>query len=519
MSYNSFDISDYIEPIFRFCLKRLHDRNEVEDLSQEILMHILESMRNSEIKNPQAYVWQIARNRYAKKIAQKNKQNHREIYSGETLYSIADNIFVEDEFILREEHKSVFKAVHSLSASYRDILVDYYVSEMCVKEISEKHKLTQETIRWRLHVAKEKIKERVNNMNTEKVYERLDWDIKCNGSFDAQKYLGTQIYKAIADSCYEKPIDIEEISLKTGIPTLYLDELLEHMIYGDAIEKIGGKYATNFIILYADDNKKMQKIIIETAKGLSQKVWDIFEKSLPEIKNNLAYGKGFPAEKLGYIFIPMLMMKIMSVAQSANSDLKNRKPFIRIDGGYGWFIVNENDEYLSKLNGGCNFDHSESDGIGYDIYYYWFGEFDYQLNSFLKRQSCVASYFDENGIYTNPYKDDVMTAELIKYNIMSKDNGAYKSHIPVTTRGGVENIMNILEKYQDEIDLTEYVNKIYSEYKRFVPERLYDQIKGNIGSYCGGIIRLIQEELVKQRLLRDYAYDETFTDNIWFVVG
>jgi len=519
-----FDILEYTEPVFRFCLNRLSSRTDAEDLSQEILLHILDGMKKHDVKNPEAYVWQIAHNRYARKIDNKNKRNKREFYSGDMfLYSFADNNFVEDEIILREEYKSVFNALHSLSAIYRDILVDYYIGEMYIQEIAKKYNITKETVKWRLHVGKERIKERVNNMNTEKIYKKSDWNTStCNGSMDSDKYLHTQIYRAIAAACYEKPIDIEEISLKTGIPTLYLEEALEFMIYGDAIEQTGSKYATNFIILFAEDNKKMQKSVIETSKDLPKKVWDIIEKALPEIKENLTYGKDFPAEKLGYLFIPVFLKNNIYAARSADINLLTGEYPKRKDGGYGWFIISENNNDLEKLECGKNIYNSEKGGVNYDIHYYWFGKtFSDQLNQqIFHKHDFIASYFDENGVYIKS-DDELLEAELIKNNIMRKYGEVYKSNIPVTSQQGADNINKILARYENEIipHLTGFIRSIYNEFKRFTPERLHNQIRGVFGSYLGGIIPLIQDELVKQKLLRDYKDDEVFTDNILFVVG
>ena len=523
MDYDfDFDILNYTEPIFRFCLKRLNSRTDAEDLSQEILLHILDGMKKSAVKNPHAYVWQIAHNRYARKIDGKNKQNKREFYSGDMiLYSISDNNFAEDELILREEYKSVFNALHSLSASYRDILVDYYIGEMYIQEIANKYNLTKETVKWRLHVAKERIEERINNMNTDKIYKKLDWDTNtCNGSMDSNKYLCTQIYKAIAAACYEKPLDIEEISLKTGIPTLYLEEPIEHMIYGDAIEKTGNKYATNFIILFAEDNKKMWKSVVETSKDLPPKVWDIIIKVLPEIKENLKYGKDFPADKLGYLFIPIFIRNIIDKARNADKILQTGEYPKRKDGGNGWFIVSELGSDLERLGSGCNAYFSEKNGTHYDMFYYHFsGIFSNQLNRFFNKHDFLADFFDENGIYIK--SDGELTAELLKNNIMRKDGEVYKSNIPVTDRNGADNINKIFVRYENEIipHLTGFIRNIYNEYKRFVPERLHEQIRGNLGGYCHSIISIIQDELVKQNLLRDYKNGEVFTDNIWFVVG
>ena len=78
-------------------------------------------------------------------------------------------------------------------------------------------------------------------------YHPFDWRVMCNGNMDPMQYLGTQIARAVAFACYERPLTAEEISLKTGIPALYVEDELERLIEGDAVRKIGGKYAADFI--------------------------------------------------------------------------------------------------------------------------------------------------------------------------------------------------------------------------------------------------------------------------------
>ena len=39
-------------------------------------------------------------------------------------------------------------------------------------------------------------------------------------------------------ACYEAPLTLEEISLATGLPTMYIEDALSHLVYGDAIEQI-----------------------------------------------------------------------------------------------------------------------------------------------------------------------------------------------------------------------------------------------------------------------------------------
>jgi DNA-directed RNA polymerase specialized sigma24 family protein len=51
-----------------------------------------------------------------------------------------------------------------LSLEYRDILTDYYINQFPVKQISEKYKLPETTVKWRLNVGRKKIKEEIKEM-------------------------------------------------------------------------------------------------------------------------------------------------------------------------------------------------------------------------------------------------------------------------------------------------------------------------------------------------------------------
>ena len=64
---------------------------------------------------------------------------------------------------------------------------------------------------------------------------------------DSNRYLSTQLSRAICKSTYEEPQTIEEISVRTGIPAMYIEDEIPRLEYGDALCKIGKKYAANFI--------------------------------------------------------------------------------------------------------------------------------------------------------------------------------------------------------------------------------------------------------------------------------
>ncbi len=95
----------------------------------------------------------------------------------------------------------------------------------------------------------------------EKVYSRINWNTtSCRGSMNPDKYLHTKLSRAICACAYEKPLTVDEISLATGIPAMYIEDELPRLEYGDAVCRVGkNKYAANFIILSLDDKKTHRK--------------------------------------------------------------------------------------------------------------------------------------------------------------------------------------------------------------------------------------------------------------------
>jgi RNA polymerase sigma-70 factor (ECF subfamily) len=159
MINNDNDIIQYIEPIMHFCIKRLNNRQDAEDLAGEIMVHILSGVRKYKIESLEKWIWSIAHNRYAKYIDKRNKTNYTETDYAE----IADTYDFIDQLIISNRYQNTFKALHKLSGEYRDILVDYYINHFPVKQIAEKYKLSETTVKWRLNVGRKKIKDEINN--------------------------------------------------------------------------------------------------------------------------------------------------------------------------------------------------------------------------------------------------------------------------------------------------------------------------------------------------------------------
>ena len=116
-------------------------------------------------------------------------------------------------------------------------------------------------MKWRLNVGRSRIKERIEANQMDKVYQRINWNTYgCNDTLDTNRYLHSQVARAICQAAYEKPLTVEEISLCTGIPALYIEDALPELEYGDAIRRSGNKYATDFIIFRLKDRAATEAV-------------------------------------------------------------------------------------------------------------------------------------------------------------------------------------------------------------------------------------------------------------------
>ena len=224
----------------------------------------------------------------------------------------------------------------------------------------------------------------------DKVYQIINWSMtSCNGNINSEKYLSTQIARAICLAAYETPLTVEEISIRTGIPTMYIEDELPRLEYGDAICKVGNKYVTNFIIFSLKDRKQTEDISASMVNMLADKFEAILKEAEDKISTIDFYGNDFGTGRLGHIIVPYMLRRKIRDVKNNRLKLENGPYPPRKDGGYGWFIVEEiadETETCAEYNSGCNVAIDENDPL-LRIYYYWIGK--YLIITFMAIAACV----------------------------------------------------------------------------------------------------------------------------------
>ena len=521
MEINENEIVKYIEPVFHFCVKRLNSRHDAEDLAGEIMVHILNGIKKYHIESLESWVWRIAHNRYARFIDSRNK--HNEISLDNDFTEIQDDYDFVDEIIVVDEHQEVFKYLHTLSSDYRNITVDYYIGQLPVKQIAKNYALPETTVKRRLDISRTKIKTRMGENKMDKIYKRINWNTSaCNGSMDSNRYLYSQIARAICEAAYEKPLTVEEISLKTGLPAMYIEDELPRLTDGDAIVKDGGKYATNFIVLRLCDKKLMETKFAPLVADIADYFENLFAAQESETAKMDFYGSDYGMKRLGYIALPaVLREKITKIKDGLHMENGPFPP--RLDGGYGWFLVSENDDGEKPLGGGgCN---SAGDKDAYMIHYYHLGKY-FSNNIYHNGGTRWMSDKDivrqtNNGVIPDGILTDDDKVRLLKANLITKDGDKYKLNFAVFTAEQFNIFRGHFDENNAKLDemLAELITDIHKSFKAFVPKRLDSQINQWVSAYVHNIIGFVAEELIKRGVLETPGAEKPLTNGVFCILG
>ena len=518
---NENDVVKFVEPIFHFCIKRLNNRQDAEDLASEIMVHILHGIKKYHIDSLEKWVWRIAYNRYARFIDMRNKR--AEIPPENDFADIPDDYDFVDEIFIIDEYQQIFKYLHTLSAEYRNILVDYYIGQLPIKQIAKIYCISETTVKWRLNVSREKIRTRIGENKMDKVYKRINWNTNtCNGSMDPNQYLYSQIARAICEAAYEKPLTVEEISIKTGIPAMYIEDELPRLIYGDAITETNGKYATDFIVLRLCDKKVMETKFAPFVNDIANYFSTLFAENGPAISNIGFYGSDFGMKRLGYIALPAVLRgkigKLKDMLNMPNGPFPPRK-----DGGYGWFVVSEgSDGFSGLMESGCN---SAGNNDTCMIHYFHIGKY-FNNNIYHNGGTLWMSDNDivrksKNGTIPAGLLTDDDKIRLLKTNLIVKSEGQYMLNFACFTNEQFKKFKENFDKDNAKLDeiLTKLISDIHKSFKAFVPKRLESQINQWVSGYVNNIIGFVAEELINCGVLEKPDEEEPLTNGVFSIVG
>ncbi len=153
-----------VEKIYRFVFLKVSSQERAEDITSQVFTKGWESFRDGdkEIKNPSAFLYQIARNLVVDFYRQKGKA---QIMSPEEAGDMSDpGIDLEKEANTDLEIEMVKKSLSSLKEDYKDVIILRYLDGFSTEEVAEVMGKSRGAVRVMLHRALKSLRKQIEEI-------------------------------------------------------------------------------------------------------------------------------------------------------------------------------------------------------------------------------------------------------------------------------------------------------------------------------------------------------------------
>ncbi|MBQ3489753.1 MAG: sigma-70 family RNA polymerase sigma factor [Clostridia bacterium] len=519
---------NYMEKLFYFCLKKTGNNMEAEDLTQDIALQIITALNKGTVPTSfSAWVWQIARNRYA--VWAKAKHNRNESVSDSDIsnYEIEDKSEnMLDEMICAEQMTLLRRELAFIKSDYRNIIVSYYAENKNVCEIAESLSLSVNTVKSRLLRARGILKE---GMDMAREFGKLSYNPEnvafvMNGmigkSGEPWNYISRLLCKNILLAAYRTPSTAEELAMEVGVALPYMEEELSALEKATLMKKNGNKYETNIFIVSKETRNKIYAHLRSIAPELTKAVIEAMEYDIKWRNNN------YPEWHEGYQpFEDMKWALLMTETDAINSytlkpfhknasDFANIGPWghtLRPNGGE-WDILGMEMHHGEKQDfvglSGCVSNPDEK-----DLPEIWFRQYKFNFGKIEDRTPPFLNYADGQAMIAvaegkSEEADKTILKRLESYGYIKNTDDGYIPTIMIMYRDKLRKMpRDVYLEFQAlrckaaEIATRHYLfcrEQIYKE----IPEFLKDD-EFQIDHACANIFSM-REAVLEEAIRQDY---------------
>ena len=264
-------IEENLKTIFDYALSRVSNKEDAEDLTNDIVVAILQSA--DKLKSPEAfygYVWGIAANTYRKFLMKRNRRQQEVSADG-----MQDDAFaaegdfageLAEELALKENVAKLHREIALLSKEHRECTVAYYFEELSCAEVAKRLGISLEMVKYYLFKTRKILKEGISMEREfgEKSFKPEPFEFvtifadKFNREY--HNMFKRKLPGQILLSAYYTPMSVRELAIELGVASVYLEDELELLEKYHLIEKNSHeKYQTNLLIFTDDYTKEFQR--------------------------------------------------------------------------------------------------------------------------------------------------------------------------------------------------------------------------------------------------------------------
>lgn len=152
----------YIDKIYRFVYLKVNSQETAEDITSKVFLRGWESFQKqgAEIKNPSAFLYQIARNAVVDHYREKGRT--KTVSADDTLNLADPGIDAHEQAVLNADITVIKSAVQKLKKEHQEVIIWHYLEDMPISEIAQMVGKPEGTVRVILHRGLKSLKDIIN---------------------------------------------------------------------------------------------------------------------------------------------------------------------------------------------------------------------------------------------------------------------------------------------------------------------------------------------------------------------
>ncbi len=207
----------------------------------------------------------------------------------ESAADIESDTRIEEEYAASEEAAAVRRELIYLAKITREVMIRHYYGGDSIETIARALKIPEGTVKSRLSAGRGQIRKGLEHMENRDNQLPGILNISFTGRDGANGrpmslVEGDLIAQNLLLQAYEKPLTLTELALRVGIPTAYIEPIVQKLHDGELMVRTAGdKYYTDFIIYTPEDSLRPFDAQIRFAKEHFDTVWGILSDMLAKI--------------------------------------------------------------------------------------------------------------------------------------------------------------------------------------------------------------------------------------------
>ena len=354
---------EYMGKIFYYCLRKTGDSHEAEDLASDITFQILTALHEGvEILSFPAWVWQIARNRYALWAKTRHRRGETESFidpdDPETENILTAGGYntspsVAEEYMRDEEMAVLRRELAFLGRDYREVVVAYYIEDRSVGDIARALGQPEGTVKSRLFRSRNLLKEGMKMAREfgSKSYKPEEVRFEATGRQDSGlpwSAVQRMLPKNILLEASNNPSTAEELSVAVGVAMPYMEEEIAALVDAGLLKEVGNRYVTNFYIMSRDLQVAVRNEIILLTRDWAERYDELMDKSIPIYRKGCFIPSSMTDGELKWFLALSLLDECIMACKGYTLDFPVKHPhpddtwgFVGYEGNYlpdQWFV-------------------------------------------------------------------------------------------------------------------------------------------------------------------------------------